>query len=112
DPAGKPLAGPPLMLDLVFRPGDEDNVSRQQGTEAGIAVRSSVLYGKDYGPGKGEGGRLTLPYLIPGAAYLIRAQEPLGWPVKKVFTAPEEGVLDLGDVVINPRVPAGSPRSP
>jgi hypothetical protein len=100
------------MLDLVLRPGDDINDSARKGTLARIDVHSSVLYGQDYESTADEGGRVTLPYLIPGAPYLIRAQEPIGWPVKTTFTAPQTGVLELGDVVIDPRPTPGPPQSP
>ncbi len=100
----KPVTRPKLMVELVLRPGDDINESLQMGTQVRLTVRSPMLYGSNYEPTESKEGWLTLPHLIPGATYLVRAQEQLGWPTKTTFQAPHTGVTQLGEVVISPRV--------
>jgi hypothetical protein len=91
------------MTELVLRPGDSVNESLQKGTEAGIAVWTTLVFGRDHGPTPAGAGSAILPHLIPGAKYAIRAEGKLGWPQAVSFTAPRAGSLDLGVVAIDPR---------
>jgi hypothetical protein len=97
---------PRIMTDLVIRPGDNDNDSLQHGTPARLSLPAAHLYGRAY-ERIGPDGKVTLPFLIPGATYILRAEERLGWPERLVFTAPQTGTLELQDVVTEPRSPPG-----
>jgi hypothetical protein len=102
DRTGAAVGQPRLMTQLVLRPGDSVNESLQKGTEAGIAVWTTLVFGRDHEPRVGAG-KAFFPHLIPGAKYAIRAQGKLGWPRAVTFTAPLVGSRDLGIVVIDPR---------
>ncbi len=110
DPARKLILQPKLMTELVLRPGDNENESLHRGTPARLGVWATLLHGPDYERIE-PGGRVTFPYLIPGATYLIRAEERLGWPERLLFTAPQTGTLELQDVITEPRPPRAEKNS-
>ncbi|MCI0705481.1 MAG: carboxypeptidase-like regulatory domain-containing protein, partial [Planctomycetia bacterium] len=105
DTAGKLVPQPKVMNELLLRPGDPVNLSIETGNKANISVWTVMVYGRGYEAIQEKPGELIIPYLIPNAKYLIRAQEKLGWPEKMTFTAPATGSRDL-TLTIEPRQPA------
>jgi RNA polymerase sigma factor (sigma-70 family) len=104
DAAGKPVAGPRIQLELILRPGDDRNTAVQKGTRAVISVYDAHLYGRNYKPAEAGAGNFTLPDLIPGATYAVRAVGTGGWAggwsERVLFTVPQTGPLDLGALTV------------
>jgi RNA polymerase sigma factor (sigma-70 family) len=96
DATGKPAAGTRLSLDLVLRPGDDINTSMLKGTTAGLTLWVPAVCGRSYRPLETAAGQFTLPSLIPGATYSLRADGAGGSSERITFIAPPAGSLDLG----------------
>jgi hypothetical protein len=105
DRAGNPVARPRAMLDLVLRPGAPAEAPKRDGPVRLLAP-PMALYGPHTVIHQGSAAGVLLPALIPGAPYALRAESKLGWPVQRIFSVPPgRGVLELGDVAIDPRQP-------
>jgi hypothetical protein len=93
-PGGPPLARQHALLELVLRPGKGDDR---------LTVPARLLYGRGFGTFTGDNRGITLPWLIPGAPYVLRAQRPSGWAYSDDFTVPGgQGMAHLGDVPVAP----------
>jgi hypothetical protein len=103
DRAGKPVRGAYLNLELVLRPGDDNNLSAHKGTTAGIGVQDTSIYGWAVQPADTGNGTYPLRDLIPGAIYTVRALTPSIFSERITFTVPFEGVLDLDNIILGPR---------
>jgi protocatechuate 3,4-dioxygenase beta subunit len=103
DGDGKPASGTPVELDLVVHPRGAPPGASWYVLQSGYAVPAPTLAGPrcaTAGPGRGE---MTFTGLIPGATYLIMADEGKGLVVKKEFTVKPGEDPRLDGVVVRPR---------
>jgi hypothetical protein len=106
DRAGKPLAAPRGLLELVLRPGAAEDDPAAKGPLR-VLVPMSALHGLGHGvlqhSAGTPAGEVRCYVIIPGGTYALRVAEGPRWPVKRIFTAPADGgEVNLGDVVVNP----------
>jgi hypothetical protein len=87
DDAGVPRVKPQLKLDVLLRPGDSDNDSLDKKTDARLDVPATALYGSGYGAVFGSKGAAVFRNLIPGATYVLWADEGQGWKEKGLIHA-------------------------
>ncbi|HKB03909.1 MAG TPA: sigma-70 family RNA polymerase sigma factor [Gemmataceae bacterium] len=104
DQNGLPVAAARLTDELVLRPGDEVNVALQKGTRACVSLYPfySRLSGRSGRSTETSTGTHTLPLLIPGAEYAVRAAGGEGYSERLTFTAPLTGSADLGRLTLTP----------
>ena len=102
------MAGLRPSTELVLRPGDDFDTSLRKGTPAGISVPGQYVSGQSNKPTDAGDGTFTLPGLIPGATYVVWAQDQGaagGSSRRLTFTAPPTGSADLGTLTVFPGGP-------
>jgi RNA polymerase sigma factor (sigma-70 family) len=104
DSAGRPLARPPAQLEILLRPGADlqDSIDRQ--VRACLTVPVQRLCGTPCTRVDAGTGNLTFSCLIPGATYLVRADEGNGMTRKAVIRARAGQRVALPDIVFRPSV--------
>jgi protocatechuate 3,4-dioxygenase beta subunit len=109
DPEGNPVAGysglPLIMMTVtpgLPRSRAQAGAGQFFADETPLSYLDPVNYEKE--PVSDPEGRITLPVLIPGAAYRFidysTARDPAGPQVRKEFTVQPGETLDLGDIRI------------
>jgi RNA polymerase sigma factor (sigma-70 family) len=99
DPAGQPILQPPAQLDVLLRPGPTIQESYEQRAPAYITVPAGRFFGPQCVRLDSRTGILTYSCLIPGATYLVQADEGRGLTRKAVFTVQPGQKLALPDIV-------------
>jgi hypothetical protein len=103
DHLGLPLDRADVNLMLVLREGADVNETFETGEPAEITIPAQYVSKFDYWSARPRQGNFTLPLLIPGATYAVRAKGGARWSEPTVFTAPATGTLDLGRLTIQAR---------
>jgi len=85
DPPGHPLPKPAVLLDLLVRPGADLQESIDKQVQAGITVPLGRLTDSSCVTEGSQEGTLTFSYLIPGATYVVEANEGNGYLRKSTF---------------------------
>jgi RNA polymerase sigma factor (sigma-70 family) len=100
DPAGKPVPRPIVQVEVVLRQGPTILESYDQGGPASITVPAGRFFGAESIRHDSRTGITTLTCLIPGATYLLQADEPRGRVRKATLTVQPGEQRTLPDIVI------------
>jgi hypothetical protein len=98
----------PARLDILLRPGAPVQESIDRQVDAYLTVPAQRLGGADCVRRDRHSGALTFTCLVPGATYLVQADEGHGTVTKCTFTPRPGRHRDLGQVVLRP--PPGAMR--
>jgi RNA polymerase sigma factor (sigma-70 family) len=98
--AGRTFSGAAVRLDILLRPGADIQDSIDKQVKAGIVVPPQRLCGAPCIGRDGRKGTLTFSCLIPGATYLVAADEGNGMVRKAVFKVRPGQQLVLPDIVL------------
>jgi RNA polymerase sigma factor (sigma-70 family) len=105
DPADKPVRGVYLTIEMMLRPGEDNNRSAGSGKPAGIGVLGTALYSWEIQPTDKGDGVFPLRDLIPGATYAVRAMTARDLPERVTITAPKSGARDPDTITLRPPQP-------
>jgi RNA polymerase sigma factor (sigma-70 family) len=99
DPAGQPILRPAAQLDVLLRPGPTIQDSFEQGGPAYLTVPAGRFFGPQSVRLDPKTGVLTFSSLIPGATYLVQADEGRGLTRLATFTVQPGQERALPDIV-------------
>jgi hypothetical protein len=99
DSAGRPLLRPAAQLDLLLRPGATIQESFDRNVPAYITVPAGRFFGPQCTRLDPRAGTLSFSCLIPGATYLVQADEGRGLTRKATFTIQPGQKRALPDIV-------------
>jgi RNA polymerase sigma factor (sigma-70 family) len=102
DSAGRPLPKPAVLLHLLMRPGPELQESIDKQVQAFITFPPARLMGSSCITEGPQEGSLDFSSLIPGATYVVQANEGTGFLRKATFQVQAGRRLVLPDIVLKP----------
>jgi hypothetical protein len=108
DSAGRPLPQSAVQLHLLVRPGADLQESIDKQVQACITVPLGRLTDSSCITEGAQEGTLTFSCLIPGATYVVQANEGNGFVRKATFKVQAGQRLMLPDIVLKP--PSGGQR--
>jgi hypothetical protein len=100
DEEGKPAVGARIQLDVMVHPGGTPVHERWRFLHSGYAVPAAMLGDPRYATAGTQPGEIVFHALIPGATYLIEADEGNGMVVKKTFTVNANEDVTLPNIVV------------
>jgi RNA polymerase sigma factor (sigma-70 family) len=103
DNEGKPAVGFTVTLDVVVHPGGAQVNAKTNTLYPGYTVPGGMLINSPYARFGGAPGTVKFFGLIPGATYLLQANEGRGMVVKKEFTVKADEDPQLPDIVVQPQ---------
>jgi RNA polymerase sigma factor (sigma-70 family) len=110
DDNGKPAVGTKIALDVVVHPRGVPADVNAYELHLGYAVEVAKLAGPSHVTAGSRPGEVKFSGLIPGATYLIEADEGRGLVVKQAFTVKADEDPRLHDVVVRAPPAKPSPR--
>ena len=100
DSTGRPVPKLAVLLDLLVRPGAELQESIDKQVQACISVPLGRLMGSSCIAEGAQPGTLTFSCLIPGATYVVKANEGNGYVRKATFKVQARERLVLPDITL------------
>jgi hypothetical protein len=114
DSNGEPAIGATVTLDVVVHPGGAVIDAKTNTVPFGYTVPAGMLINGPSATFGGGPGKMKFAGLIPGATYLIKANEGRRdlpkWVVKKEFTVTADEDPQLPDIVVQPLPAQPQPR--
>ena len=110
DSDGKPAVGARVLLDVVVHPRGALVDAKTKTLHPGCTVPAGMLINGRSAAFGGAPGKVKFSGLIPGATYLIKADEGQGMVVKKEFTVQPDEDPQLPDIVVQPLPAQSQPK--
>jgi RNA polymerase sigma factor (sigma-70 family) len=101
DETGTPASGVPIQLDVVVHPGGARLDETWHRLHSGYTVPASTLAAGPYAKSGPRPGEVTFTGLVPGATYVIQANEGQGMVVKGEFLVKENEDPQVPDIVVH-----------
>jgi RNA polymerase sigma factor (sigma-70 family) len=100
DSARRPIAKPNVQLHVLLQPGADLQESIAKEVDACLTAPVERLWGFSCVRAEASNGTLTFTHLIPGATYLVQADEGNGMVHKAVISVQPGQCLQMPDVVL------------
>ncbi len=101
DPVGEPISRSAVMFDVVLRNGPTIQESFDRGGPSCISVPAGRFFGPQSVRLDAQTGIMNFSELIPGATYLVQADEGRGFVGKATFSVQPGEKRTLPDIVLN-----------